>query len=339
MNRESATFQLGTGATGPRFIKGTTTFTWLSFNLRDALGLMWGKYQRYKIYCTEIVYANNVNANNDRTLNFYLSGIDLEFPSYTYVNNKLTNEAFVGSVFQSFAGNNTLKQYPSTSGNVFRAQEEVTNLTIQVRSALTNAPPVAVSLANAIFVFQFIIYGVEEVPRLLKVANPRNYPLVLMSAYATTKNAQNTQMTFSNISLAEVIGQDYYTHDRFKLILTQYAMSNQTALGSGTLASFSILVEGLPFQNATYSIGNGVNTTNLSQIGMGITNYWTATSVAVNATGAVPIFTQDYVGAVFAKYQDRVNLKITIAYMTGFVARPETLGSSAFYFNIVPIEE
>ena len=339
MNRESATFQLGTGPTGPRFIRGTTAFTWVNFNLRDALGTMWGKYERYKIYCTEIVYVNNVTANNDKTLNFFLSGLDLEFPSYSYVNNKLTNEAFIGSVFQSFAGNNTLKQYPSTTGNVFRSPEEAINLTIQVRSGLTNAPPVAVSLTNAVFAFQFIVYGIEEVPRLLKTANPRNYPLVLMSAYASTKNAGNTLMTFNNINLREVIGRDYDNYDRFKLILTQYAMSNQTAIGSGTLASFSILVEGLPFQNATYSIGNGVNTTNTSQIGMAITNYWTATSVSLNATGAVPIFPQDYVGAVFAKYQDRVNLRMTISYMTGYLPRPETLGSSAFYFNIVPIEE
>lgn len=338
MNRESATFQLATSASGPRFIRGTTAFTWVSFNLKDALGYMWGKYQRYKIYCTEIVYTNSTTSNNDRTLNFFLSGIDLEFPSYSYVNSKLTNEAFIGSVFQSFAGNNALKQYPSTSGNVFRASEETTNLTIQVRSALTNAPPVAVSLANAGFVFQFIIYGVEEVPRLLKVANPRNYPLVLMSAYAT-KNATNTQMTFSNINLAEVIGQDYYTHDRFKLILTQYAMSSQSAIGAGTLGAFTILVEGLPFQNATYAIGNGVGSSNVNQLGMVLTNYWTATSVCVNATGAIPIFTQDYVGAVFAKWQDRVNLKISIVYLGGSVLRPETLGSSAFYFNIVPLEE
>jgi hypothetical protein len=338
MNRESATFQLGTGATGPRFIRGSTSFTWVNFNLRDALGTLWGKYKRLKIYCTEIVYVNNVTANNDKTLNFYLTGLDLEFPSYSYVNNKLTNEAFIGSVFQSFAGNNTLKQYPSTSGNVFRISEEVTNLTIQLRSGLTQAPPVAVSLTNAVFAFQFIVYGIEEVPRLLKRANPRNYPLVLMSAYAT-RNAANTQMTFNNINLREVIGRDYDNYDRFKLILTMYAMSNQVAIGSGLLGSFSILVEGLPFQNATYSIGNGVNTTNTSQIGLGLTNYWTATSVSLNATGAVPIFPQDYVGAVFAKYQDRVNLKMTISYMTGYLPRPETLGSSAFYFNIVPIEE
>ena len=338
MNRESATFQLATGVAGPRFIRGTTAFTWVNFNLRDALGTMWGKYERYKIYCTEIVYVNSVTSNNDKTLNFFLSGLHLEFPSYSYVNNKLTNEAFVGSVFQSFSGNNTLKQYPSTSGNVFRAPEEAVNLTIQVRSGLTNAPPVAVSLANAVFAFQFIVYGVEEVPRLLKNANPRNYPLVLMSAYAT-KNATNTQMTFNNINLREVIGRDYDNYDRFKLILTQYAMSQQTALSTGTNASFSILVEGLPFQNATYTIGNGVNTTNTSQIGMGVTNYWTATSVSVNATGAVPIFTQDYVGAVFAKYQDRVNLKMSIVFMGGSVLRSDTLGSSAFYFNIVGIEE
>lgn len=338
MNRESATFQLGTGATGPRFIRGTTAFTWINFSLRDALGTMWGKYERYKIYCTEIVYVNSTTSNNDRTLNFFLSGIDLEFPTYSYVNNKVTDEAFIGSVFQSFAGNNTLKQYPSTSGNVFRVPEEATNLTIQLRSALTNAPPVAVSLANASFVFQFIVYGVEEVPRLLKMANPRNYPLVLMSAYAT-KNASNTQMTFNNINLREVIGRDYDKYDRFKLILTQYAMSNQTSIGSGTLAALTFLVEGLPFQNATYTIANGINTTNVNQLGLAPTNYWTATSVCVNATGAVPIFTQDYVGAVFAKYQDRVNLKMSIVYLGGSVLRPETLGSSAFYFNIVPIEE
>lgn len=335
MNRESATFQLGTGLAGPRFLRGTTAFTWVNFNIRDALGSMWGKYERYKIYCTEIVYVNNTTANNDKTLNFFLTGLDWEYQSYSYTNNKLTNEAFVGSVFQSFAGNNNLKQYPSTSGNVFRASEEATNITIQVRSGLTNAPPVAVSLTNAAFVFQFIIYGVEEVPRLLKMANPRNYPLVLMSAYAT-KNATNTQMTFSNINLREVIGRDYDTHDRFKLILTQYAMSNQTSLASG---SFSILVEGLPFQSATYSIGNGVNGNNPNVLGMCLTNYWTATSVCFNATGAVPIYTQDYVGAVFGKYQDRVNLKMSIVYMSGTVLRPETLGSSAFYFNIVPLEE
>jgi hypothetical protein len=298
---------------------------------------MWGKYARYKIYCTNIVYVNNTTANNDKTLNFYLTGLDLEYQNYSYTNNKLTNEAFIGSVFQSFAGNNTLKQYPSTSGNVFRAPEETINLTIQIRSALTQAPPV-VSLTNAVFAFQFIVYGVEEVPRLLRNANPRNYPLVLMSAYAT-KNAANTVMTFNNINLREVIGRDYDNYDRFKLILTQYAMSNQTGIGSGLLGSFSILVEGLPFQNATYSIGNGVNTTNTSQIGMGLTNYWTATSVSTNTTGAVPIYVQDYVGAVFAKYQDRVNLKMTICYMTGYLPRPETVGSSAFYFNIVGLEE
>jgi hypothetical protein len=300
---------------------------------------MWGKYARYKIYCTNIVYVNNTNASNDRTLNFYLTGLDLEYQSYSYTNNKLTDEAFIGSVFQSFAGNNCLKQYPSTSGNVFRAPEESTNLTIQVRSALTQAPPVAVSLTNAVFAFQFIVYGVEEVPRLLRNANPRNYPLVLLSANASSKNAGNTLMTFNNINLREVIGRDYDNYDRFKLILTQYAMSNQTAIGSGLLGSFSILVEGLPFQNATYSIGNGVNTTNTSAIGMAITNYWTAASVSTNATGAVPIFTQDYVGAVFAKYQDRVNLKMTICFMTGSLPRSGTVGSSAFYFNIVPIEE
>jgi hypothetical protein len=338
MNRESATFQLGTGGASSRFIRGTTSFTWVSFNLRDALGTMWGKYERYKIYCTEIVYVNNTTANNDKTLHFYLTGLDLEFPSYSYVNNKTTNEAFIGSVFQPFSGNNTLKQYPSTSGNVFRAPEEVINLTIQVKSGLTNAPPVAVSLASAVFAFQFIVYGIEEVPRLLRRANPQNYPLVLMSAYAT-KNANNTVMTFNNINLRDVIGRDYDNYDRFKLILTQYAMSNQGGIGSGVLGSFSILVEGLPFQNATYSIGNGVNTTNTNAIGMGLTNYWTATSVCLNATGAVPIFTQDYVGAVFAKYQDRVNLKMTICYMTGYLPRPETLGSSAFYFNIVGIED
>jgi hypothetical protein len=338
MNRESATFQLVTSSTGPRFIRGTTSFTWVNFNLRDALGTMWGKYERLKIYCTEIVYTNNTTANNDKTLNFFLSGLDFEYPSYSYVNNKTSNEGFIGSVFQSFAGNNTLKQYPSTMGNVFLTPEEVTNLTIQLRSGLTNAPPVAISLTNATFAFQFIVYGVEEVPRLLKRVNPRNYPLVLMSSYAS-RNATNTRMTFNNINLREVIGRDYDDFDRFKLILTMYAMNNQTVIASGSIASFSILVEGLPFQNSTYTVANGINTTNVNQLGMALMPYWTATSVCINAVGVIPIFTQDYVGAVFGKYQDRVNLTMSIVYMGGTFLRPETLALSTFYFNIVPIEE
>lgn len=336
MNRESATFQLTTGPTGPSFQRGTTTFTWVNFNLRDALGTLWDRYDRLKIYMTGVVYFTGTSNNNDRTLNFYLSGVPLEYQTYNNSNNKLTNEAFIGSIFQSFASTNAVKTYPSTTGVVFTKEQGRVNLTISVRSGYTNAPPVAVSLAGAQLVFQFMVYGVEEVPRLLKSANPRNYPLVLSGFQATTQNANKTRMEFQNINLRELIGDDYDKYDRFKLILTQYVMNYQS---NGSTAALSILVDGLPFENATYTTAFGINTTNVNQLGSARMSYWTASSTWYVTNWAVPIYPQDYVGAVFGKYQDRVNLVISLVYMGGSVLRPEPYGNSTFYFNIVPIEE
>lgn len=336
MNRESATFQLSTGLTGPSFIRGTTSYTWLNFNLRDALGTLWDKYDRLKIYCTSIIYFTGTSANNDRTLNFYLSGVPLEYQTYNYTNNKLTNEAFIGSVFQNFSSTNTIKVNPSTTGVVFTKEQGSVNLTIQVKSGFTQAPPVAVSLAGASFCFMFMVYGVEEVPRLIRNPNPKNYPLVLSGYQATTQNASKTRMQFQNIDLRQVIGDDYDKYDRFKLILSQYVMNNQN---NGSTANFSITVDGLPFQNATYTTAFGVNTTNTSQLGMARMSYWTAASTWYVSGYTIPIFLQDYNGAVFGKYQDRVNLVLSLVYMGGTVLRPENYANSTFYFNIVPIEE
>jgi hypothetical protein len=135
--------------------------TWNNIELPVLLGSMYNKYSRFKLCCYSI--SSNQSGlsitSNDANVNIYLSGLPLEFPYYNPSTNKNENQQYLGNL-TLFVNGYSHNIYPTRDGIVFRKEQNLANLTIQLLRSKDNTNTFSTQLGQ--FAFSFIVYGIEE---------------------------------------------------------------------------------------------------------------------------------------------------------------------------------
>lgn len=146
----------------------------------------------------------------------------------------------------------------------------------------------------------------------------------LNTCSASSKNALKTNITWTGISLREILKDEYDKYDRFKLILSEvaYATNSMTISQTPLMLNFT----GLPFEKSTYIIGTN----------NALTNYTALCPICITQAGGTLQF-YDYVGVVFTK-QEVFNLNIFAVKITDNTTPTQTLPEMSFLFHIVGVD-
>lgn len=165
--------------------------------------------------------------------------------------------------------------------------------------------------------------------------------LKLNSMYASVSFENNTNLTWNNINLRVLLGEDVYCkYNIFKLTLTSISTSSKSAeyLNNEDASQVNVNISGLQFINGTYSHKSQTNITSCSLIthafpGLGnfgtprITWYDDNTSVYFRKSGNNCNINIFYTNAL-------TDLSINYELNGEIPEYPSVL----FYFNIEPIE-
>ena len=157
-----------------------------------------------------------------------------------------------------------------------------------------------------------------------------------------TANTNNTDLTFTNINIKQILGSNYDRYQKFNLILNSIIIPVSTvAISIGNDANIMLYMSGLPFdQGSTYSTitGNGSNTSYIGCVHMVNTS---------NLNSAIVTYPPTFFNTII-KPQDindiTISLRGAIATLTAtgatFLLPSSTIyPQMAFCFSIVPVLE
>lgn len=122
-----------------------TDVTFSNINMRQILGSNYGKYHKFNLSLTSLsvptVPATIVNGN-DALIMFYMSGLNFSSGSaYSSVTGLDVSSAFIGDTRLNRAGSSAVNvadliTYPTTFFNTFSISKDITDITINLRSAV-----------------------------------------------------------------------------------------------------------------------------------------------------------------------------------------------------------
>ena len=165
--------------------------------------------------------------------------------------------------------------------------------------------------------------------------------LVLFSSVLTpgstttfgTMNALGTEMTFSSISMKNVLGELYDQYDTFNLILNSVTIpASALTYGVGNNTNIMLFMGGLAFKTSnTYS-----NITKTSQIQSLVGNFqlplWAPNSSAI-------LYFNDTFVNTFGKYEDYIDITFSLKTPSGTSQVPTNLYPQMVYnFTIVGVD-
>ena len=160
MNLESANLILRTFSTTNKNANNTT-FTWNNISLKNVLGNLFYKYDKFKICLTSFGNANTTTlAAAERTLTCNMSGFQWYNQTYDTSINANINSVVISTLDFTSAGGRSIN-YTGEIGWVFiKPQTEFVDITINYTKVLDGTAPTA-GLNYGPSVFCFSIYGVE----------------------------------------------------------------------------------------------------------------------------------------------------------------------------------
>lgn len=144
------------------------------------------------------------------------------------------------------------------------------------------------------------------------------------------RNANNTNITWTNISLKNVLGNLFYKYDKFKICLTSFGNANTSAIGVVADRIMNVNMTGFQWFNQTYDTSINANTSNVI---ISTVDFQSATGRNINYTGEI--------GWVFVKPQTEyinININYTRCSDNG-LNNTINYGPSVFCFSIYGIEE
>ena len=165
--------------------------------------------------------------------------------------------------------------------------------------------------------------------------------LVLFSSVLTagsttsfgTMNALGTEMSFSSISMKNVLGELYDQYDTFNLILNSVTVPASAATyGLGNNTNIMLFMGGLAFKASnTYS-----NISKTSQTQALVGNFQLPLWVANSST---TLYFNDTFYNTFGKFEDYINISFSLRSATGALQVPSALYPQMVYnFTIVGVD-
>ena len=162
-----------------------------------------------------------------------------------------------------------------------------------------------------------------------------------------TANANFTDVTFTNISMRQILGDNYEKYYKFNLILNSIVIPVSTGAVSvpgGTPASVMFYMSGLPFDNsASYSTITG---TNINATHVGSVKFFARGDTTQNSDVAIfpPTFFNTFLRPTNDILDITINLRSPLAaFVAGvpnFLLPTATIYPRVAYsFNIVPVLE
>ena len=243
MNIESAVIFINSKHS--KFVRVGNNYYIKSFPIRELLGDMYNKYNKFKF-----VIANFWDWGMG-TFNRYMNISGLDWIGLKSDNSKprvnlhsgfgtLINNAKYGLLFNK----------PSNS---------TVDLLITFHTNYTDE----IIYQGTLFAFNIVIYGIKETPLLLDYKHPINS--LSSSFLLDSRNAQINinnycgEITFKNVKIRELLGDMYDKYDKFKLILTNMYSAPFTPVAPADRRLVGIKVKGLPFPRAyEYSIMDNI---------------------------------------------------------------------------------
>jgi hypothetical protein len=144
------------------------------------------------------------------------------------------------------------------------------------------------------------------------------------------KNANNTNITWTNISLKNVLGNLFYKYDKFKICLTSFGNTNTSALTAIADRIMTVNMTGFQWYNQTYDSSINANTSNVI---ISTVDFISGAGRNINYAGEI--------GWVFIKPQTEfINININLSRCSDGGINPAiNYGASVFCFSIYGIEE
>lgn len=146
----------------------------------------------------------------------------------------------------------------------------------------------------------------------------------------TNKDANNTNITWTNISLKNVLGNLFYKYNKFKICLTSFGNVNTSVLATQADRIMTLNMTGFQWYNQTYDSSINANTSNVI---ISTVDFISGNGRNINYTGEI--------GWVFIKPNtEYINININLTRCSDGLLNPAiNYGASVFCFSIYGIEE
>jgi hypothetical protein len=162
MNIEGATLVLRTFNAINTPARGSST--WQQVNLRQTLGPLYNKYNRFKICLTSwgSSKAPTINSNNASVIAL-MSGFNWENQTYDTATNGLTRRAAIANVRYSSISNTAIENFTGEVGQVF-IKPNIDEITVTISLERIDGGPVPTNPISGypFSVYVFSIYGIPD---------------------------------------------------------------------------------------------------------------------------------------------------------------------------------
>ena len=252
MELESVSFNLSVSGTASDLIKvsTTTTGTFINLNLKQLLGILFYKYEKFMLNCCG-VYSRTVGMSST-----YNGMTDITLSGLPFINNTDTSIGMISStcsVALTYTAYNTTPQYSNANGVTFlRPSNEFANIILQIVNSDGYTTFNGADYPNIVFKITGIPKPTEIIYRPL--ATRECVKFVLNTSLGVNVDGKNAVVKFEPFDMRTVLGKMYDRYSRFQLVTNQITMMwNNNNNGSYAYASDSngcgIYMSGLDFTN------------------------------------------------------------------------------------------
>lgn len=252
MELESVSFNLSVGATATDLIKvsTTTTGTFLNLNLKQLLGILFYKYDKFMLNCCG-VYSRTVGlaATYNGMTDIVMSGLPFINNTDTSIG-MLSSTCSVGLIWTAY---NSTPQFSNANGVTFlRPSGEFANISLQLVDSNGYATFNGADYPNMIFKITGIPKPTEIIYKPL--ATRECVKLVLNTSLGSNVDGKNVVTKFETLDMRTILGKMYDRYERFELVTNQITMMwNNNNNGSYNYSSDNngccIYMSGLDFTN------------------------------------------------------------------------------------------
>ena len=249
---ESVTFNLSASGTASDLIKvsTTTTATFINLNLKQLLGILFYKYEKFSLCCSG-TYTRTVGIQST-----YNGMTDIMMTGLPFINNTdsaiqvASDTCVVSLVWTAF---NTTPQFSNANGVTFlRPSNEFANIIIKPVNSDGYTTFNGIDYPNMIFK----ITGIPKVDEIVyrPIATRECCKFVLNTTLASTSYNKNVVVKYNYIDFKAILGKMYDRYNRFYLVTNQITMLWNNANGltytySSDSNGCAIYMSGLDFTN------------------------------------------------------------------------------------------
>lgn len=325
MNKLSSTFTLNLQNVS-RIVDNTYYFD--NINIRDLLGDLYNKYDRFKLVLTASSGYNGrfpaeYPGYNSRSIKLF--GFDWLNVNEVSVNR---NTYTPNIIFPNQGG--SVDNLQSNIGFIFSKPSNTTGSFFFKFHNINTAP----AISDPRHFIVFTIYGVEETPSIPPTIMSLSSTFILNSNDATINTNNNGGiLTFKNFKIMECLGKMYDKYDKFKLVLNSFTNYNTETL-TNVNRLIAVKMRGLNFINvydySPYSYSYPNPYTDAPTLGM----------VNMASAGFSQQQTQANWGCVFSK-PSNTSVDLTIYLYTiqnSFVFTDRNYGITSYTFSIYGIK-